>query len=454
MNQASPLLQSERIRIIDALRGVAVLGILLMNIPYFAFPVQIANDLRVRNDVTGANYYAWWLMTMFFDGTMRGMFSMLFGAGSVLLLLRLEAKHAGTYPADIYYRRLIWLLLFGLINAFIFLWIGDILYAYAICGLFIFPFRKAKPKYLLILAVVLMLIANLRQTLLFYESKNNRVKGEYAVALEKKKQKLTDEQKEDKQKYEARNERLKPASLKKDADKEIKEFRKGYFGLMVYLKDINKEIQSTVLYNNYFFDVIAFFFFGMAFFKWGILTGERSIKFYFVLMIVSYVIGITLSYLIARAHFTSNFDRSYLADKLLVDFYDERRLFLALGHISLLTVLYKAGFMNRFFTALANTGQMAFTNYLMQSIICAIIFDGFGLRWFGVLQRYEIYYIVGGIWIFQIIFSQVWMRYFRFGPFEWAWRSLTYWKKFEIRRRSLPPVQDGPVPEVSAEVLA
>lgn len=90
MNQASPLLQSERIRIIDALRGFAVLGILLMNMPYFAFPVQIANDLRVRNDVTGANYYAWWLMSMFFDGTMRGMFSMLFGAGSICCCLGLK----------------------------------------------------------------------------------------------------------------------------------------------------------------------------------------------------------------------------------------------------------------------------------------------------------------------------------------------------------------------------
>jgi len=67
---------------------------------------------------------------------------------------------------------------------------------------------------------------------------------------------------------------------------------------------------------------------------------------------------------------------------------------------------------------------MAFTNYLSQSIITSVIFYGFGL--FDRLQRYEVYYVVAGIWLFQVIFSHIWMKYFRFGPFEWVWRSLTY----------------------------
>jgi uncharacterized protein len=81
----------------------------------------------------------------------------------------------------------------------------------------------------------------------------------------------------------------------------------------------------------------------------------------------------------------------------------------------------------------APVGQMAFTNYLAQSIIAAIIF--YGMHWFGMLQRYEVYYLVGGIWIFQIIFSHVWLRYFLFGPFEWLWRTLTYWQLQPMRKK-------------------
>ena len=73
-------------------------------------------------------------------------------------------------------------------------------------------------------------------------------------------------------------------------------------------------------------------------------------------------------------------------------------------------------------------GQMAFTNYLMQSLLCGIVFNAYGFKMFGQLQRYETYLVVFAIWIFQILYSNIWMRYFLFGPFEWAWRSLTYWK--------------------------
>src|SRR3954469_13118510 len=96
---ASPLIQSERIQLIDALRGVALLGILLMNIPFFALPYQVANDLNLRNEYSGTNYYTYWIILLFFEGSMRGMFSILFGAGSILLISRLEKKHTGTFPA-------------------------------------------------------------------------------------------------------------------------------------------------------------------------------------------------------------------------------------------------------------------------------------------------------------------------------------------------------------------
>ena len=82
---------------------------------------------------------------------------------------------------------------------------------------------------------------------------------------------------------------------------------------------------------------------------------------------------------------------------------------------------------------------MALTNYVMHSVICAFIFYGFGFAMFGQLVRYELYYVVLGIWIFQLVVSPIWLRYYRFGPLEWLWRSLTYWKQQPFRREQSPP---------------
>src|SRR5687767_11965078 len=116
---ASPLLEN-RITIIDSLRGIALLGILMMNIPFFAMAFQYGFNINLRNEYSGPNYYTWLVINGVFEGTMRALFSLLFGAGTVLLLSRLEKKDTGLSAADFYYRRLIWLLIFGLINAFIF----------------------------------------------------------------------------------------------------------------------------------------------------------------------------------------------------------------------------------------------------------------------------------------------------------------------------------------------
>jgi uncharacterized protein len=90
--------------------------------------------------------------------------------------------------------------------------------------------------------------------------------------------------------------------------------------------------------------------------------------------------------------------------------------------------------LDRLFAMMRPVGQMAFTNYLMQSFLCGMIFYGVGFGLFNKLQRYEIYYVVLAVWTFQIIFSHLWLRYFQFGPLEWVWRSLTYWKKQPVRR--------------------
>jgi uncharacterized protein len=432
----APLAQSGRIEIIDSLRGFALLGILLMNIPAFALPYTMYLNLNIRHEYAGPNYYTWWIVNMGFEGTMRAIFTMLFGAGCLLLLSRLEKKSGVLSAADIYYRRLIWLLLFGIINAFIFLWPGDILYTYALCGLFLFPFRNLKPSWLLAFGIVFMLLYNLKETLRYYDNRDLRVKGEKVLALVKKDSttQLTDEQKADKTQWETFLEKQKLENLRKESDKETKEIQKGYFAVMGKFNPLNQRLQSSEFYNNYFYDAMCLLFIGMALFKWGVFTGERSKKFYWLLVIIGYAIGLPLSYQWMNAYITTNFDRTLSADALIVDFYQEKRFFVSLGHIGVIMLLHKYRVLSGLLTLMARVGQMAFTNYLSQSIICVLIFYGVGFGYYGKLQRYEIYYVMAAIWLFQIVFSAVWLKYFLFGPFEWLWRSLTYWKKQPMRR--------------------
>jgi uncharacterized protein len=106
------------------------------------------------------------------------------------------------------------------------------------------------------------------------------------------------------------------------------------------------------------------------------------------------------------------------------------------GHIALIMLFVKSGWLPFLQKSLAAVGQMAFTNYITHTIICNFIFLGYGLSMYGRLQRYELYYIVIGIWIFQLIACPIWLKHFRFGPLEWMWRSLTYWKRQPMRRET------------------
>ena len=120
--------------------------------------------------------------------------------------------------------------------------------------------------------------------------------------------------------------------------------------------------------------------------------------------------------------------------------YPVQRILLALGHVSLIVLLVRGEVFKGLFNALAAVGKMAFSNYILQTVICTLIFFGYGLGYFARLEYYELYFIVVAIWIFQLIISPLWLKYFRFGPLEWAWRSLTYWRRqpMAIPHASIP----------------
>ena len=192
-----PVGKKERILFLDSVRGLALLGILLMNSMAQSQAHFYYNAMDLSQPLTGANFYAWLAECFLFEGTMRGLFSILFGAGTILLLTRLEKEKPGLEPADIFYRRMLWLLVFGLINAFVFLWPGDILYPYALCGLLLFPFRNWSPRRLLWAAFFLLVLSTYRENSDLYSRKSTIRKGQAIAALDTSKVKLTDQQKED-----------------------------------------------------------------------------------------------------------------------------------------------------------------------------------------------------------------------------------------------------------------
>ena len=421
---------------IDAMRGVAILGILMININWFGMPFQYNMDLNLNNEYSGPNYYMWIISNAFFEGSFRALFSILFGASTILLLYRAEKKPDGLPPADFYYRRLMWLLVFGLINGFILLWPGDILFSYAVCGFFLFPFRNMKPRQLLMIGLVIMLVSGIKATHRMYQLKDLRVKGVAALQLEQQHVKLTDQQETDKTNWLQFQALNNTNTLRKEADTQNLVLHKKYADISRYYKSITEQYESINLYLSDFWDVLTFFFVGMAFYKWGVLSAERSKKLYWIFLLVGYTVGLTLGFLIINAHIKTRFDDSELADHLVVDFYQAKRLFMAMGHIGLITLLYKYHFIDRAIKVLARVGQMTLTNYLMQSILCGLFFYGFGFGMFGKLERYQLYYVVLGVWVFHLLFSNLWLSYFRYGPFEWVWRSLTYWKIQPLKRRN------------------
>jgi uncharacterized protein len=433
---SAPVEQKERLPIIDIVRGFALLGILMMNIPFFSSPFQYADNPTLHKNFTGVNYYTWFSVNIFFEGTMRALFTMLFGAGSILLLSRLEAKNNGM-AADIFYRRLLWLLFFGMVNAFVFLWFGDILYSYALCGLLIYPFRNMKAKPLFIIGISLLAFTFLKDSYNLYEKKMIRTYGVEAVALEAAKKPLTAEQEMVKGAWMTlQSTKVNKEEMNKAATQSIAMMQQDYVGVWGYLRYINVWIQSTKFYSTFFLDIMCLLFLGMALFKSGVLTAARSKRFYWGLLLAGYGVGLSASYWYLNTKILAGFDPTRVADIAYADVYQIKRFFLCLGHLSALVLLYKYGIAKALLGLLRNVGQMAFTNYLMQSIICVTIFYGFGFGLFGKLQIYQQYYVVGAVWLFQVIFSKIWMHYYRFGPFEWLWRSLTYWKKQPIKRVS------------------
>jgi uncharacterized protein len=428
-----PVQAADRIKTIDMIRGVGLLGILLMNIPGFGIDPSVYDALR-RGSHTSTDFYTLKVISIFFEGTMRGLFSMLFGAGMILFTMNKKEVPGAVPVIYLYYRRLLWLLFFGVINAYVLLWWGDILFFYALCGMLLYPFRNSSPKLLLFLGVLCLSMAALKTSLWYNEDRDSRQNYLEAVSAEKAGKKLTAEQKEAKASWlERENWRPPPERTERN----VTQMRSGYIAVFTHLLPRNADDETWGTYHWAIWDCLGMMLIGMALFRWGYFSNKLTTGDYTMGLLVGYGIGIPVGWLIftrgqlGMANISQYVD-NYRANHFML--YDVKRVFLSLGHASLIILIFRSRIVPWLMKALANVGQMAFSNYLMQSIICTLYFHGYGLGNYNKLSYHQLYYVVLAVWIFQLIFSSIWLNYFRFGPFEWLWRSLTYWKKQPMRK--------------------
>lgn len=429
---------AERITSLDVLRGFALLGILLMNIVGFGLYSYAYDNPTSAGGATGANLWMWIVLHIVAEGKMRCLFSLVFGASVVLLTSRLEGRPDA---ADIYYRRTLWLLLFGVIHAYL-LWQGEILYPYAMCGLALYPFRKLAAKQLLTIgAVSLVLLSAFNITRGYFRQADMRA-ARAAAAKAERQETLTEEEKTAKEDWEKLVKRRNPSAeeLAKDAAK----WQGGVISVIKARGTLVNEWNSSPYYYPGNFDIWGMMFLGMALFKYGVLAARKSLRFYAGLMLAGYAVGGAINTYTAWLIVQSNWDPVVHLYSFCV--YDLGRLSVALGHLCLIMIICRQGWLQFLTTRLGAVGQMAFTNYVMTSMICAFIFTGYGLGLYGELQRHQLYYIVAGISIFQLVVSPIWLRYYRFGPLEWGWRALTYWKRPPMRLVPVPLAPPVPAP--------
>jgi uncharacterized protein len=426
-----PVSSDERLRTLDVLRGAALLGIVLMNVPFSGLPMAAYSNPNVWGGNDPLNVGVLAVQWVLFDGKMRALFSIMFGAGIVLFMQRALERENSVRAADLLSRRMLWLILFGALHGWL-IWAGDILYAYGLFGILLIPMRNVTPRKLLITAGIALTLLSLAIVGQGFSFRSTRDTAMAARAAEAKGQALTKEQQDAKKGWDETYNRALPSKQK--LQEEIDNYRRSYGGVMTQRAEIMRQFNFVPVYFPGGFDVWALMIIGMALFKLGILQGERSTGFYIRLAAAGYALGISVNTLSTYGMVTSDFD--IVASVFWNAPYQIGRVSVALAHASVLILLVKAAQMQWLTDRLAAVGQMAFSNYISHSIIYALVFYAPGFRMFGQMQRYQLYYVVLGIWILNLVWSPIWLRYFRFGPLEWCWRSLTYWERQPMRRRA------------------
>lgn len=386
---AKPISETERIQTLDVLRGVALFGILFVNIQDFAMVPDARYDPAISGGGGLVNELVWLGTFVFADTKFLAIFTVLFGAGIALADRRRRAK--GERRALAYHRRLIFLLLLGLAHS-VLVWRGDILYYYAFWALALY-FAPRIPTPILFGAGGLFF-------------------GLYSVQI----------------------------------GKSLMLFRGIYswISVEVYRGSWREQVawrlehfvfDTALVPFQYAFHLLGLMMIGMALLKCGFLEGRYPTRTYVALFLTVFPGGLLLVYMGTK--FQPGFESFAHTEAF---FWGSAYLSLAyMGAAVSASKLAPKSWPTR---AVAAVGRMALTNYLMHSVICTTIFYGYGFGFYENLDRTGQLGTVVAICLAQLIISPLWLKAYRYGPFEWLWRSVTYWRWQPIRRsKPIPPAE-------------
>lgn len=428
-NFAAPVIKAARIESLDVLRGISLLGILMMNITAFGLIGAAYGNPMVDGGAQGLNLLAYKIINVGFEGTMRGIFSLLFGAGIVLLTDRMEKAGAGVMAADVHFRRMSWMMLFGIIHWTLLLWYGEILFAYSLCGLLLFAPRKLSARVLLAVGGLLLVGAAISQSAEYQDTVAAHAKAELAEQAKASGKPMTADQTSAIETWQEMDSHNWPTAEEVSGLRQI--HQGSYWQAVTGQLPFSYTFQWTYAPWWLVFDMIPFMLIGMAMLKLGVLGGTLPVRSYVIMAIAGYAVGLPLGFYELGVVLDGQF--STLAFAKAGSTYEISRLAMVIGHLGLALTVIRLGLFKPLQRALAAVGQMALSNYLAQTLICTALFYGFGFGLYGHFERYQLYFVVGAIWLAQLIWSPLWLSFNRFGPAEWLWRSLTYWQRQPMR---------------------
>ena len=391
----------DRILALDTVRGVAVLGILLLNIVGFAMPAPAYFNPAAYGGSTGADLIVWLVNFVVFDGKMRGLFSFLFGASMLLVIDRAEAK--GESAARVHYARMTWLLAFGLLHLWL-VWWGDILSHYALIGMIAFLFRNARVAQLIGLGITLLfvqLVMSASLPLLVLNARAAPGDAELAAATSALKLGFG----------------TPPASW----IAEQIELHRGSWWRIAVRRFAENQTMPLIGLLQYGWETLAYMLFGMAGLRSGMLSGGWQRRAYARCAGIGFAIAVPASAGLAMWMVAHDFSLLAVTAATMPATVLLRPL-ATLGWAGLILLLMRPG--GALTQRIAAAGRMAFSNYLATSLICTTIFYGYGLGLYGELSRAQLYLVVGAVWVAILLWSKPWLARFAYGPLEWLWRCL------------------------------
>jgi len=406
---------TSRLTTLDAVRGFAVMGILILNMVDFALPGYAYVDPNFYGGATGANWWAWAINFVLFDGKMRGLFTMMFGASTVLIAE--QAVRKGESPARVHYARMFWLFVLGMIHAYL-IWYGDILVLYSVAGALAFAAWRWRATTLFKIGIGLLLLKLLIAT------------GFYLGAVQyKRAAALPDASPATVQGWQEFRESLAPSP--EEVPQELAAYRGGY-GANFAARIETAQFFQTVLFLQSLPDTLALIAIGMALFKTGFFSGDWSRRLYRQTIVGGAVAALLYLPIVAWIDATDFSPVTLLAtDGIHLALL---RPWMSIGFASIVILFVRSGSARWLADRLAAAGQMAFSNYLGTSILCTTFFYGFGFGWYGYFERWQLWFVVIAVWALILLWSKPWLAHFSYGPFEWLWRSLARGRLQPMRR--------------------